>query len=105
MTPRRRQGVLAMMEPSAELDVLARTVIGAAMEVHKELGPGFLESVYEHALHVELELRSVPHRCQLPINVDCKGIPVGEGRLDFLVGEQLVVELKAVEALAPIHTA
>jgi len=89
-----------MSEPSAELDRLANAVIGAAIEVHRVLGP-----VYEEALAVELELRGIPFARQIPAAVDYKGHAVGEGRLDLLVGGKLVVELKAVEALAPIHSA
>ncbi len=92
-------------EPSDELDVLAHQVIGAAIEVHKVLGPGYLESVYEEALCVELEMRGLSVERQVPIGVNYKGRVVGEGRLDLLVGGNLVVELKAVEALQRIHTA
>ena len=92
-------------EPSEELDKLAHDVIGAALEVHRVLGPGFMESVYEEALCVELRLRGVPFVRQPVVGVDYKGHTVGHGRLDLLVGEALVVELKAVEALAPVHFA
>lgn len=95
----------AMREPSQELDELARAVIGAAIEVHRLLGPGFLESVYEEALCVELDLRGVPYARQAAIAVDYKGHLVGEGRVDLLVGDVLIVELKAADTLAPIHTA
>ncbi|MDH7578537.1 MAG: GxxExxY protein [Bacillota bacterium] len=91
--------------PDKEVDRLAHEVIGAAIEVHRHLGPGYLESVYEEALAVELNLRGIPFVRQKTIAVNYKGHPVGEGRLDFLVGESLVVELKAVDALAPIHKA
>ena len=67
------------------------------------LGPGFLESACEHALCVELGLRNLAYRRQVPIVVGYKGHVVGESCLDLLVAEQLVVELKAVESLAPIH--
>ena len=94
-----------MHEPSPELDRLTHEVIGAAIEVHRTLGPGYLESVYEEALAIELELRKISFTRQVVIAVDYKGHSVGESRLDFLVGGQLVTELKAVEALAPIHSA
>ena len=84
-------------EPGRELDELAHRVIGAAIEVHRHLGPGFLESVYEDALAVEFRLREIPHERQKVIAVQYKRLPVGEGRLDFLVGGALVVELKSVE--------
>jgi len=94
-----------MKEPDVELDRLAHEVIGAAIEVHKELGPGFLESVYEEALCVELTLRHIPYLRQHPIAVQYKEHDVGEGRSDLFVDNALVVELKAIEVLAPIHTA
>ncbi len=92
-------------EPSPELDELARKVIGAAIAVHRALGPGYLESVYEEALCVELEFQTLPFQRQYKIAVQYRGRPVGEGRLDLLVAEMLPVELKAVEMLAPIHQA
>jgi len=95
----------AVEEPNSELDRLARDVIGAAIEVHRILGPGFLESVYEVAMCVELGLRGIPFVRQYLSSVDYKGHAVGEHRLDLLVGDVLVVELKAIDALAPVHTA
>ncbi|KYF80966.1 GxxExxY protein [Sorangium cellulosum] len=92
-------------EPDAELRGLTRQVIGAAIEVHRVLGPGFLESIYEEALGVELSLRRVSFRRQVAVRVDYKGRVVGEGRVDLLVADRLLVELKAVEHLAPIHMA
>ena len=92
-------------EPSAAVDQMARGVIGAAIEVHRVLGPGFLESVYEEAVAIELAVRNIPFERQVAIGVEYRGQQVGEGRLDLLVGGALIVELKAVEALAPIHTA
>lgn len=92
-------------EPDEVLDVLAREVIGAAIEVHRVLGAGFLESVYEEALCIEFSNRNIKFIRQPVIAVEYKGYFVGEGRLDILVENQLVVELKAVEALGAIHTA
>jgi GxxExxY protein len=94
-----------MKEPDKHLDQLAHDVIGAAIEVHRTLGPGFLESVYEEALCVELHLRSLVFERQQIVSVSYKGQPVGESRVDILVENCLIVELKAVEALEPIHTA
>ena len=93
------------MEPSKELDDLVNSVIGAAIEVHRHLGPGYLENVYEEALGVELAERHIPYRRQQAISVNYKGKSVGEGKLDLLVADKLVVELKAVEALLPVHKA
>lgn len=93
------------MEPSPEVDRLAHEVIGAAIEVHRYLGAGFLESVYEEALAFELAERRIPYQRQAPVRLWYKSHPVGETRLDFLVDEQLIVELKAVEVIHPIHHA
>ncbi|GAX40689.1 hypothetical protein NIES4075_16550 [Tolypothrix sp. NIES-4075] len=90
-------------EPSEEVDGLAYAVIGAAIEVHRLLGPGFLEEVYHKALKVEFEMRGIPHKFKHPVAVTYKGHPIGEGQLDFLVGDVLIIELKAVQNLAPIH--
>lgn len=100
-----RQDAKNLVEPSAECDRLASMVVDAAIEVHRHLGPGFLESVYEEALSVELKAQKISFEKQFPVSVRYKDQPVGEARLDFLVGGQLVVELKAVETLAPIHIA
>jgi GxxExxY protein len=88
---------------SDELNRLSHDVIGAALEVHRIIGPGYLESVYEEALCVELRLRGISHVRQKKLPVSYKGFVVGEGRLDLLVADSLIVELKAVEALAQIH--
>jgi len=95
----------SVVEPAAEIDHLAYSVIGAAIEVHSLLGPGYLESVYEEALAVELNLRGIAFERQVSVAVNYKGQDVGAARLDILVHRQLVVELKAVDALAPIHKA
>jgi GxxExxY protein len=92
-------------EPDAELDRLARLVIGAAIEVHRQLGPGLLEGVYEEALCIEFDLREIPFIRQPGVGITYKGRPVGKGKLDLLVGGRLIIELKAVEKLAPIHSA
>lgn len=92
-------------EPDLTSDELAHAVIGAAIEVHRHLGPGYLEAVYEEALCVEFRLRGIPFERQKPIKVEYKGEYVGEGRLDLFVGERLVVELKAAKAVAPIEQA
>lgn len=84
---------------------LTGLVIGAAIEVHRVLGSGFLESVYEEALAAELELRGIRFNRQKVVAVNYKGRRVGEGRLDLLVGNTLIVELKAVANITPIHEA
>jgi GxxExxY protein len=93
------------MEPDFEVDLLAHKVVGAALEVHRELGPGYLESVYQSALAIELGSAGVSFEPQKAFMLGYKRQQIGEGRLDFLVGNQLVVEIKAVETLLPIHKA
>jgi len=92
-------------EPPPELDRLAQRVVDAAVEVHREVGPGFAEGAYESALAVELGLRAIPFARQRPVRLRYKGHDIGEGRMDLLVDGQLVVELKAVESLACVHIA
>ncbi len=94
-----------MKQLGEEVERLAYRVIGAAIEVHQILGPGFLESVYQQALEMEFRIRGISHKPQHPVSVNYKGYPVGEGRLDFLVADVLIVELKAVENLSPVHEA
>jgi GxxExxY protein len=84
---------------------MAHAVIGAAIEVHRHLGPGFLESLYEEALGVELQDRRIPFVRQKEITVLCKDREIGKHRIDLLVGDTLIVELKTVETLAEIHKA
>jgi len=91
------------VEPSKEADELARRVIGAAIEVHRALGPGYIESVYEEAICIEIDDLRIPFERQVKIAVEYKGRKVGEGRLDLLVAKILPVELKAVESFAAIH--
>lgn len=93
------------MEPPQRLVALASAVIGAALEVHRILGPGFLESVYEEALAIELDLRGILFERQKMLGVSYKGYQIGEGRTDFVVENSLIVELKAVEKLQPVHQA
>jgi GxxExxY protein len=93
------------MDLERRTEQAANLVIGAAIEVHRALGPGYLESVYEQALAVELALRGVRFERQVTFALCYKGHPIGEGRLDLLVEGSLIVELKAVEELSAIHTA
>lgn len=82
---------------------LAGKVIGLAMKVHSTLGPGFLESVYHKALAHELAKGGFPFESEKAIKVDYDGILVGEFVADFLVEDELIVELKAVQSLAVAH--
>jgi GxxExxY protein len=96
---------VSFQQAHPRLEVLATQVIGAAIEVHKTIGPGYLESVYEEALCRELVLRQITFSRQHEFFLTYKGFPVGQGRLDLLVADCLVVELKAIEAFTAIHQA
>jgi len=90
----------------AQRDTLSDKVIGAAIEVHRHLGPGLLESAYEECLCHELSLRDVVFKRQVPLPLEYKGIHLDCGyRMDVLVEKQLVIELKTVDRLLPIHEA
>ena len=79
-------------------------VIGAAIDMHRILGPGLLESTYQQCVARDFELRGISFRRELDIGLDYKGLAVGRAyRIDFLVCERLVVEVKAVEAILPVH--
>lgn len=85
---------------------LSFLVVGAVIEVHRQLGPGLLEGVYEEALALELELRNVPFERQKPVPVHYKGRCLQSHlRVDFLVGGKVIIELKAVERVEPVHEA
>jgi GxxExxY protein len=80
-------------------------LIGAAIEVHRHLGPGYLETVYEEALAIELGLRNISFERQVPISIPYKGHHVATSRLDLVIDGVLVVELKAIDTILPIHRA
>jgi GxxExxY protein len=83
---------------------LTQDVIGAAIEVHRILGPGLLESAYEHALCHELSLRAIGFRRQVDVPVVYKGLSLGSAlRMDLLVDERLVLEVKAIERTLAVH--
>ncbi|MDH3898328.1 MAG: GxxExxY protein [Deltaproteobacteria bacterium] len=84
---------------------MSNQIIGAAIKVHKELGPGFLESIYEEALKVELSKNELDFASQMEVQIEYLGVPVGLHRLDLLVQNEVIVELKAVKELADIHFA
>src|SRR5258706_1899879 len=93
------------MEPNPELNALTNAIIGAAIEVHRGLGAGLLESLYENALAHEFLLRKIPFTRQVAITVMYKQQIIGETRLDFLVDAKVIVEIKSVEVLNKVHTA
>jgi len=89
-----------------DINKTTETVIGAAIEVHRHLGPGLLESAYEECLCEELSLREIPFKRQvaLPVSYKSKKLDIGY-RIDLLVNDEVVVELKTVESILPIHEA
>ncbi len=88
-----------------EFEELSGRILEAAVAVHKALGPGFLESVYERAMAVPLNHRNIPFVVQKEINIFFEGENVGLHRLDLIVEDQIIVELKAVKELEDIHFA
>lgn len=94
-----------MAESDLLYSELTREIIGAAMEVHSNLGPGFLESVYEEALAIEFDMRKVRYERQKGIDVFYKGLLAKQFVCDFLVGEKVLVELKALKAITGVEEA
>jgi GxxExxY protein len=89
-----------------EFDVLSHRVIGCAIEVHRVLGPGLLESTYEQCLAHELKLNGIGFKLQCPVPVEYKGVRLDCGyRVDVLVEDVLILELKSVEEVKGIHRA
>ena len=89
-----------------EINKITETIIGAAIEVHRHLGPGLLESAYQACLAREMDLRNLAFEQEKQLFLEYKGLKLDCGyRLDFLVEQSVIVELKAVEALQPIHEA
>ena len=103
------KGLTHEMQSSPErlkADALSREIIGSAIEVHRHLGPGLFESVYEECLCCELGLRGISFQRQVPLPLRYKGLNLDCGyRLDILVEDLVIVELKAVEEINPLHEA
>ncbi|CAN5299322.1 GxxExxY protein [soil metagenome] len=88
------------------LNELTYNIVGAAIEVHKELGPGLLESVYQKCLKKEFTIRNLKFQSELLVEINYKGEKLNtELRCDFLVEDAIIVELKAVEGITPVHEA
>lgn len=90
---------------TASLEKKIEHVIGCAIRVHKALGPGFLEPVYRNALCIELETANLSFQREKTIAVLYRNIPVGHYRIDLVVADEIVVELKAVTCIEQVHTA
>lgn len=86
-------------------EILIRNIIGAAIEVHRELGPGYLEKVYEQAMALELKYRGLTYATQVPVAVYYKGEKIRGQVLDMVVEGKVILELKSVEMILPIHEA
>ena len=88
------------------VNVLTKEIIGSAIEVHRNLGPGLLESAYQQCLARELQLKDIPYRYEWPFPLEYKGLRMKCGyRVDLLVADAVVVETKSIEAIAPVHEA
>jgi GxxExxY protein len=86
------------------VNILTREIIGAAIEVHRHLGPGLLESAYQQCLARELTLKGIPYKCEWPLPLEYKGVRMKCGyRVDLLVDDVVVVETKSIEAISPVH--
>lgn len=95
-----------MLAGSAETNAITSAIIGAAIEIHRALGPGLLESAYHPCLAYELTARSITFEAGKPLPLTYKEVRLDCGyRLDFIVESLVVIELKSVAALAPVHTA
>ena len=99
-------GATESTEPSPEkVNAITERVIGCAIEVHRQLGPGLLESIYEAALCIELGHAGIGFEQQLPLSVSYKGCVIGDLRLDLLFEQLVVVEIKSVERIEPLFGA
>jgi GxxExxY protein len=94
-----------MRKPTQRQEELAKQFVDAAIEVHRELGPGYDEILYANALEVELQKRKIPYERERPVTVFYKGVSVGEKRLDFFLDGEVVIELKTVDQLNKKHLA
>ncbi|HEY3381894.1 MAG TPA: GxxExxY protein [Vicinamibacterales bacterium] len=88
-----------------DIELLGRRVIGCALTVHRALGPGFLERIYRQAMMLELEACGIGFQCEQPAVVVYRGQPLSGQRIDLVVEGLIIVELKAVSAIEPIHVA
>ena len=100
-----RSQVSERSEVPAGIEELASQVISAAVDVHRKLGPGFLESVYKRAMEVELRHQEIPFQTEAIVRVNYRHIEVGRGRVDLLIDDKLVVELKATQHITNVHRA
>lgn len=94
------------MNPLDQTNQITQAVIGAAIEVHRALGPGLLESAYSECLAREFSLREIPFQRELQVPISYKGVHLDCGyRLDFLIADLVILEVKAVQEIEPVHNA
>jgi GxxExxY protein len=99
-----RPGTVSVLSP--ELDELTGRIIGCAIRVHKELGPGFLERIYATALAFELQAEGIPYEREVSVVVNYRDVlPIDGQHIDFVVGGSVILEIKAVSRLDPIFEA
>ena len=102
----RLSGKKRIMKSRNELNSIATDIVDAVFHVHKEVGPGLLESVYELSLLQEFKLRGIKAECQVSIPLIYKGVVLSKGfKIDILVEDDIILELKAVEIILPVHKA
>jgi GxxExxY protein len=92
-------------EQKHEFEALSESIIGAAIKVHKELGPGFLENIYEEALKIELSKNQINFEAQKEVKIKYREIEIGTHRLDMIIEDQIIVELKATKELTDVYFA
>src|SRR5581483_7285537 len=105
MARRMNGSAASMLHGGDELNNLSERIIGCAIEVHRELGPGLLETAYESALSIELGIAGLPARRQVGVPLYYKGRLLSEFRLDLIVDDRIVLEVKSVDRFEPIHVA
>ena len=105
MKPQRPQRNALRTQKKYPLKDITEKIISCAIEVHSSLGPGLLENLYEEAMEHELKSQGIEYQRQKQLEIEYKGNPIGNYRLDYLIENKVIVELKCVEAIKNIHIA
>ena len=92
-----------MIGKKYEFEEISGKIIGAGIEVHKTLGPGFIESIYHNSMKKELDIQKIPYETEKDVKIYYKDEQVGEHRLDLYVNNEIVVELKAIQEIIDVH--
>jgi GxxExxY protein len=103
--PQRHRDTEFMGKETISLNKITERIIGCAIEVHKYLGPGLLESIYENALCYELNENNITYEKQVEIPIIYKGFSLGDYRIDLLIENEIILELKAVDRIEPVFEA